>query len=86
MTAPSEEYALLMAAATQVDADLARQLLEEAGIPCLLHGMDRDLAELGSAIHMQISRPDIYVPRGALDEAVEVLRGAWEDFAPPARS
>ncbi len=83
MTAPSEEYALLMGAATPVDADLARQLLEEAGIPCLLHGMDRDLAELGSAVHMLVSRPDIYVPRAALERAVEVLREAWADFAPP---
>ena len=84
MSTPSSEHALLMAAATQVDVNLAQQLLAEAGIPCLIHGMDRDLAELGSAVHMQVSRPDIFVPRTALAQAVEVLRSAWEDFEPPA--
>ena len=67
MTAPSEEYSLLIAAATPVDAELAKSLLEAEGIPCLFHAQDRDFAELGEAVHMAISRPDVYVPNAALD-------------------
>lgn len=83
MTSPAEEYALLLAAATAVDAALAKDLLASEGIPCLFHSQDRDLAELGAAVHMTISRPDVYVPKGALERAVEILRGTWEDFALP---
>ena len=85
MTRPSDEYALLIAAASPVDAELAEQVLKGAGIPCLLHGMDRDLAELGAAVHMQISRPDVYVPKTAYDAAVKALQAAWEDFEPAPR-
>ena len=83
MTSPAEEYALLLAAATPVDAALAKDLLAAEGIPCLFHSQDRDLAELGAAVHMTISRPDVYVPKEALDRAVEILREAWEDYALP---
>jgi ADP-heptose:LPS heptosyltransferase len=83
MTSPSQDYALLLAAATAVDAELAKELLESEGIPVLLHGLDRDFAELGAAVHMQVSHPDVYVPKTALDKAVEILRRTWADFAPP---
>jgi len=83
MTTPSEDYALLIAAATAVDAELAKDLLESEGIPCLFHGLDRDFAELGGAVHLQVSHPDVYVPKAAFDRAVEILHKTWGDFAPP---
>lgn len=83
MSTPSDDYALLLAAATAVDAELAKELLESEGIPVLFHGLDRDFAELGAAVHLQVSRPDVYVPKTALDSAVEILRRTWADFSPP---
>jgi hypothetical protein len=83
MTSPADEYALLMEAATPTDAELAKSLLAEKGIPCIFHGQDRDFAELGEMVHMMVSRPDVYVPREALERAVEILRGAWGEFSPP---
>jgi hypothetical protein len=83
MPSPAEEHALLLAAATPVDAELARNLLAAEGIPCLFHGMDRDVAELGVAVHMTVSRPDVYVPKSALKRAVQILRETWKDLALP---
>jgi hypothetical protein len=71
------EFDLLLAAPDPVEADLARNLLQAAGIPSLLQGQDRDLAELGSSSHSAISRPDLYVPKGALERARAILREAW---------
>jgi|GEM_PF-2564938 len=84
MTTPAEDYALLIAAANPVEAELAKELLESKGIPVLLHGMDRDLAELGAAVHMQASHPDVLVPKSAFEEASRILGETWENFeAPP---
>ena len=67
MTRPSDEYALLLAAPGAVASDLAKNLLEAEGIPCLQHGMDRDTAELAHAVHMGVSRPDLDVPKPAYE-------------------
>jgi len=83
MSTPADDYALLLAAATPVDAELAKDLLAAEGIPCLFHAQDRDLAELGHASHLAVSRPDVYVPKAALERAIEILRATWEDLAPP---
>jgi hypothetical protein len=77
MTTPSDEYELLLAAPDATEAKLAQNLLETAGIPSLCHGMDRDFAELGAALHMSVARPDLYVPKGALEDAQAVLDEAW---------
>jgi hypothetical protein len=77
MTTPSDDYDLLLAAADATEAKLAQNLLELAGIPSLMHGMDRDFAELGAAVHMAVSRQDLYVPKGALEAAQAVLDAAW---------
>ena len=68
---------VLLAAPDPVKGELARGLLEEAGIPSLFHGPDRDVAELGTAVHMAFTRPDLLVPAAALEDAREVLRRAW---------
>lgn len=83
MSTPADDFALLIPAATAVDAELAKELLESEGIPVLIHGFDRDFAELGGAVHLQVSRPDVYVPKTALASAFEILRRTWADFALP---
>ncbi len=77
MTSPSDEYALLLAAPSATSCQLAKNLLEAAGIPCMQHGMDRDFAELGAAVHMGVARPDLYVPKSAFDQAKALLDEAW---------
>jgi len=77
MTRPSDEYALLLAAPTAVDCELAKNLLAVEGIPCLQHGLDRDFAELGAAVHMSVSRPDLFVPKAAYERAKQILDAAW---------
>jgi hypothetical protein len=77
MTSIRDDFALLLPAPDPVEADLARNLLEAEGIPSLLQGQDRDLAELGASSHSSVSRPDLYVPKAALERARQILREAW---------
>lgn len=74
MGKPSQDFDLLLRAPHPVEAELARGLLEERGIPVLLHGHDFDVAELGAATHAMLRRPDLFVPKGARARAEEVLR------------
>ena len=68
---------VLLSAPDPVKGELARNLLEEEGIPSMFHGPDMDVAELGAAVHGIFTRPDLLVPASALEEAREVLRRAW---------
>jgi hypothetical protein len=80
----ADDYATLLDSVTLVEANLARGLLDEAGIPCLFHGPDFDFAELGLSSHAAARGVSVYVPRAALAEAQEVLRAAaWDGGAPP---
>lgn len=80
---PRDDFDLLLEAPHPVEAELARGLLEEAGIPVLVHGGDFDVAELGSATHAMLRRPDVYVPKGARVRAARVLRdGGYETRIP----
>jgi hypothetical protein len=78
MGAPADGFVRLLAAPDAVEAELARDLLASEGIPSMLHGQDRDLAELGQAIHMRISRPDVYVPAPELERARRLLVETWD--------
>lgn len=78
MKSPRSEFALLLASPDPVEADLAKDLLSSAGIPCILHGQDRDFAELGAAAHAGVARPDLLVPKSALPRARELLRETWD--------
>ena len=79
MSSTRADFALLLASPDPVEAALAGDLLTSAGIPSLLHGQDRDIAELGAASHASIARPDLLVPRSALLRARQVLSEAWTD-------
>ncbi len=74
------DIACLLEAPTAVEAELARGLLEEAGIPCLFHGRDADFAEFGASAHMSLTRPSLFVPAAALDGAPS------QPLAPPFAS
>jgi hypothetical protein len=73
---PSEDYALLLEASDPTEVELARGLLDAAGIPCFVHGPDFDVAELGRAAHDVVRRPNVYVPKEALARAPAVLAAA----------
>jgi hypothetical protein len=75
-----QQSVVLLSAPNPVEAELARSLLKEAGIPSIFHGPDRDVAELGSAVHMAFTRPDLLVPAAALEAARAVLSEAWGEI------
>ena len=78
MSSPEDRTpVVLLSAPDPVKGELARGLLEEAGIPSMFHGPDRDVAELGTAIHMAFTRPDLLVPASALKDARAILVQAW---------
>ncbi|MFN0007162.1 MAG: putative signal transducing protein [Planctomycetota bacterium] len=78
MSSTRADFALLLGSPDPVEAALAKDLLSAEGIPSMLHGQDRDLAELGAG-HAFIARPDLLVPKSALVRAREVLIEAWGD-------
>ncbi|HVS11336.1 MAG TPA: DUF2007 domain-containing protein [Planctomycetota bacterium] len=72
-----DDYALVLKAGNTIQADLARNLFTEAGIPCLVHGPDFDVAEMGIAAHNMARGTNLYVPHGLREQAREVLQAAW---------
>lgn len=71
------EFVVLLSISTNFQAMLARDLLVEAGIPCLLEGPDFDVVELGQAAHDSARGRDVLVPRERADEARALLEEAW---------
>jgi len=76
-----DEFDTVLRAVDYVEGELARELLESAGIPSLVHGADFDVAELGVVSHAQIRHADLLVPRGAHASARAVLVAAWGEEA-----
>ena len=70
--------ALLLTGANTIQIDLARTLLEEAGIPFVLEGPDFDVAELGRGAHDMIRGQNLFVPAEQYERARELLDSAWE--------
>ncbi|MFT5052368.1 MAG: hypothetical protein ACI8QZ_003801 [Chlamydiales bacterium] len=70
---------LLLEGVNGIEGELARNLLTEAGIPCLSQGPDFDVAELGRAAHDMLRGQNIYVPAAALERARAILDEAWGD-------
>jgi len=77
MGTPDQDFALLLEAANPEEVEMARGLLAAAGIPCLVHGPDFDVAELGTAAHAAIRYQNVYVPNAAFEQASTILAEAW---------
>jgi hypothetical protein len=71
---PRDEFDLLLEAPNPTSARIARNLLDDAGIPSFLHG--RDIGDEGEEVFQEITRPDLFVPKGMKEKAQEVLRTA----------
>jgi hypothetical protein len=71
------EFDVLLAAVDTVQGELAREILESARIPSMIHGPDFDVAGLGSAAYGQLRHGALLAPHGARDRARAVLVGAW---------
>ena len=69
--------ALLLESVDSVTVELARGLLEEAGIPFVTRGPDFDMAEFGRVAHDALRGTNLFVPASALERARELLREAW---------
>lgn len=83
MGSPSRDLACILGAADPITIELARGLLDGAGIPCLVHGPDFDLAELGHAAHDSTRRQDLFVPRSERSRALDILEQAWGERPVP---
>lgn len=68
---------LLLSAVNQIEADLARGLLEEAGIAHYVSGPDFDVVELGRSAHSVLRGADVYVHPADLERARKLLEEAW---------
>ena len=77
----TDEPALLLASVDGIKAELAKNLLGEAGIPVIAHGPDFDVAELGSFAHNMLRGTNLFVRSSELERAREILREAWGDDA-----
>ena len=77
MGRPADDFAAVLRGAHGVESDMARDVLREADIPCLVHGPDFDVAELGTAVHHMVRGRDVYVPRELLERARAALQAAW---------
>lgn len=75
-----EDYAAVLEGAEYVKTLLAKNLLEEAGIPSLLYGADYGHAELGAVERSAFQRASLLVPRDALERAREILGDAWGEL------
>ena len=72
-----DDFAVLLEGSDRIEADLAKNLLAEAGIPCAMRGPDFDVAELGRAAHDMLRGTDVLVPASALEKARAILEEAW---------
>lgn len=77
MREANKEIVLLLRGVGTIESELAKNLLADAGIPCLTKGPDFDVAELGAAAHGMVRGIDLYVPKSALELARSILDEAW---------
>ncbi len=77
-------FAVLLDNVNGIEADMARGLLEAAGIPSTTSNPDFDVAELSRAAHDMIRGTAVLVPQSALADAQRVLEEAgWNTPAEP---
>ncbi len=72
-----DEFDVLLPSVDPLEGEMARELLEERGIPSMLHGPDFDTAELGLLAHNVTRHPGLLVPKGSRTRAREILVEAW---------
>lgn len=82
MKHPNEDLAVAAEGLNGVSLALAKNVLDVAGIPCMVHGPDFDVAELGRAAHDQVRGGVLLVPRTLLARA----RAALEETLGPRRA
>lgn len=75
MESRRDDFDLVLDAVTPAEAELAKELLESAGIPCM--GQDVDLLDPVTVITSGITRQSVYVPKGRSEQARVILDGAW---------
>ncbi len=83
MSSIEKDYARLLDTVTKVTADLACEVLNGAGIPCLQHGPDFDMAELGAAAHGFVRGVSVFVPKSAVERARAILVETWGEEGLP---
>jgi hypothetical protein len=81
MSSPGSDFALLLARPQLTELEMARELLASAGIPSLVHGVDRGFAEDVITGQNIVAGPDLYVPRSAIERARSLLDEAWDASA-----
>ena len=86
MSRLESDFALLLDTVDAIKADLACDLLDQAGVPYMRHSPDFDVAELGVAAHNAVRGVSVLVPRSALGRARAALRAAWGEDEVPAQS
>ena len=74
-----EDHAILLAAPDWAEAQMAKNVLAEAGIPSLLREINSGLLECGPELQSAMHRPDLMVPRALLERARAALSEAWSD-------
>ena len=72
-----DEFDVLLPSVDPLEGELARDLLEQEGIPSMLHGPDFDKAELGLLVHSVVRHPGLLVPKGSRARARAILVEAW---------
>ncbi len=76
-----DDQAVLLIEPDWIDAQLAQNLLKEAGIPCILRTSNDTPLEFGLEGAPHLKRNDLMVPTALLAEAKAALARAWDDFS-----
>ncbi|MEW6072087.1 MAG: DUF2007 domain-containing protein [Planctomycetota bacterium] len=82
MTPVDADFAVLLEGVDHVAVSLAKNVLEQAGIPCLGAGPDFDIIELGQAVHDMVRGRRLLVARRELARARALLVAAWGEDVP----
>lgn len=78
MGSPKTEFDLLLEAPGPVEAQMAQNVLERAGIPSMLDETASDMIHLAYGLRSPQARPSLFVPKGARERALSILQEAWD--------
>jgi len=77
----TDEFDVLLESIDALEGGMARAVLDEGGIPSMLHGPDFDVVEMGFTAHARARGTELLVPRGMRAAARQVLVDAWGEDA-----